>query len=161
MERRPLASLDAIVMGIFNSCKLDRGTNYAAEMMSKEGITSVGRAKGPTVEKVAERYPGPLLMTTMFSTQRDEQHFAALDMVCTGFTHQPEPYQCGLFMESRTYILKKWEMECGSVHYYKSLPDCCSTDAVRAHRCVGKMGGHSRPGRLGCHGMDPRSSKHT
>lgn len=141
MGGAPLESLDAIVMGIFNSCRLDKGTNYASEMMSQQGISCLVH-EGPTVAAIGERYKGPLAMVTMFSTQRDDQHWDAKAMV-EDLQAPPSNRKNVEYIYGRKYV-EAIDVECAAAKGQENHD--CSTDTSRdffnLHRCVGRRGGH-------------------
>jgi hypothetical protein len=146
--QRPLNEMvDAMVLGIFNSCKLDKGTNYEKDMqvLSEEGI-SCATTEGPTVKDVAAVYTGPLLFTTMFSQHRAEQVQQGIKQVQQiqqgrQSTTMRIPRTNIDYIDSRTYV-DLMGIECAHANGGE-FTDCVEgQDAYTLHRCVGAHGGH-------------------
>lgn len=135
---RKLESLDAIVLGLFNSCTLDANTTYAAEMMANSGISCLTQ-EGPQVADVAAHYSGPLAFVSMFSTHRSNLEEDAREMVQD---LQKDGRTNVDFIYARQYV-EEMDMECAYANDHKSK-DCQEGDKARhiLHRCVGRRGGH-------------------
>jgi hypothetical protein len=134
---RPMDSLDAVVLGLFNSCRLDAKTNYAKEMKQQEGIACLDY-EGPKFDDVAAHYAGPLAMTTMFSIHRanlEQEAHAMVDALKVNRSNIE-------YIHSRKYI-EAMGVECGAANSYHK-EDCFEEGEARQklHRCVGDKGGH-------------------
>jgi hypothetical protein len=134
---RPLASLDALVLGLFNSCNLDANTTFAKEMKEEAGISCMDR-EGPKFDDVAAQYSGPLAMTTMFSTHRAEYEHEAHAMVEALKVNRSNV----AYIYSRKHV-EALGVECGARKTLKT-EDCGYEEKARKdeHRCVGEKGGH-------------------
>lgn len=56
--QRPLESMDAIALGVFNSCRTDINTMYASEML-KQAVIDCLQQEGPTMPMWQTRIGGP------------------------------------------------------------------------------------------------------
>ena len=140
MMGRPLSSIDAVVLGQFNSCRLDKGTNYAKEMMEQSGISCADN-EGPTVKEMAAVYGGPLAFAGMYHTARLELDNLASDMV-QDLRRGKQGRKNVKYIDARKYIDLSG-MECGSHGHGEH--DChheIQKARIRYHRCVGPEGGH-------------------
>ena len=139
MMGRPLSSIDAVILGQFNSCRLDKGTNYEKEMQAQSGI-SCDDHEGPMIREMAAVYDGPIAYAGMYHMARQEVDAQQAKMIQD--LRKSEGRRNINYIHARKYI-ELLGIECGS--HGQDATDCygnAEKERVRYHRCVGPEGGH-------------------
>ena len=136
-----LQSLDAFVLGVFNSCEINttKPTNFHKAMLEanrRNKDIEYCTIKPPSASKVAKVFQGPVVFVSAFSSKkvrwtREVERFIKR-------TASRDNLYC---INSRKYI-DALGMECSSKEKsFPALPGRCGNHTEQ-HRCNGPLGGH-------------------
>ena len=142
--QRPLASIDAIVLGLFNPGTKHWEPEFLPSMVSMQNKLTpadefdVQNNYGPTVSDVAAVYEGPILFTTMLGNQEPSRTLRARDDIRTLIQ---QGRHNAVYQNAHVYVDGLLSQHTGA-----SLSRLQSADAVhdepQAHKCTGMHGGH-------------------
>ncbi|CAB9512805.1 expressed unknown protein [Seminavis robusta] len=161
--KRPLASLDAIVMGKFNTFSESTGTSFYKMMMDYQKQfpnipMDFQHIPGPTVQQVAKKYKGNLIYVSMFSKYGVSDYLQTKEeMNQLQKTKQRNNIK---YIHGRRYIKEVETIQGQTALYNTRFPPLheCATDTrhvvgtcvtnvtsfrfANGHRCMGNRGGY-------------------
>ena len=141
--KRPLATIDAVVMGLFNPGTNHWEQEFVASMLSMQTKLAdkdefnVQTNYGPTIADVAAVFAGPILFTTMFGNQETARTLRERDNIRTLIQQGRHNV---VYQNTHVYV-DGLQQEGASVSRLKSA-DAVPDDA-QAHKCTGVHGGHT------------------
>jgi muramoyltetrapeptide carboxypeptidase LdcA involved in peptidoglycan recycling len=166
---KPLTSLDAIVLGRFNSYSESRGTNFVNFTKSyqeqyPEFDLDFEHVPGPTVHDVAQVYDGPIIWVSMFASYGRRSHDNATAMIqqLLSFDQEGRRTRRGNLRSIHGRMFIEQLLDKQRTRNHTKLPKKvqeCATDTRRTvdtcvtntssyryrngHRCTGARGGHA------------------
>lgn len=155
--QRSLSTLDAIVIGRFNQLSESVGTNFF-KMISQYQIdhpelgVDLTKFPGPTLEDLANAFPGTIIYVGMFAAYGHE-HYEEAKRIMIKFRERGR--RNIEVLDGRRYIVQLQQSHPGSVFCECSSDSrknvgTCNTNTtnprfMNGHRCEGARGGHSDP----------------